>query len=183
MWQPSVMQRSRGIHHRSGALAIAAIALCSLVVAGCGDDDDGATTTTTAAAGATTTTAAGSSDQKVRSAMLEDFGTTLEGAGFDASTRDCILGVAERSIAETIVGQPLDDLYQEECGLSSVEVIAGAYYAAFVEKGIDAADAQCARDLLELLSVAELEEFSQDAARGDALLEGCGIDPAVAKGS
>lgn len=161
-------------------------ALAALLVVGaaaCGsDDDDAAATTTTAAPAASSTTAPpADSDGKVRSKMLEDFASTLEAAGFDAETRECIVDVAERSIVQQLPGAELDKAYQDDCGLTSVEVMAGAYYAAFVERGIDEEAAKCARDLVSGLSYAEAEEFSKDIPRGDALLEGCGIDPEQAR--
>jgi hypothetical protein len=175
------MHRSRGIRIRSTIASSALSALLVVGLAACGSSDDDADATTTEATTDASTTAPAEAEEKVRSKVIEDFAATLEGAGFDAETQECILGVAEDSIVAQLSGEELDQAYQDACGLSSVEVMAGTYYAAFLERGIEEQAAACARDLLVQLPYSEVEAFAQDIERGDALLEGCGIDPEQAR--
>jgi hypothetical protein len=178
------MLRPTPARRRAAALA-APMLVTLLLLAGCGggssDDgakDDGkATTTTEAKAGGKTTTTEAKPDDP-NAATIEQFATVLEGSGFDADQQECILTVAEKGMTDGLDAAKLDAAYADECGLSGPQVIAGAYYSAMVERGIDEKAAACARDLYGNLTVEQAAVFQDDAKARDSLLEGCGIDPA-----
>ena len=152
--------------------------LCATLVVGC-SSDNGDDSTTTTAGGGSTTTPTGAPGAGVTENVLTQFAQRLSGSEFEEATIECIIDVQRTAIEDELKSEPLDKLYQDRCDLTLNQVVASAYYSAFVERGVPVVAARCVRDLYGALSLTQGEDLQNDRAAAEALLRGCDIDPAI----
>lgn len=173
---------SRSTPARQRSLLASILLVAALLLAACGGDgsdggSDGAEKTPTT--GGSTKTTEASDDDGDRPAFIQDMATALEGSGFDDEQITCVLDVAQDALSTGASPEELDASYSEKCDLTNNQVVAGAYYAAMVDKGIPKKDAACVRDLFAALTPEQAAVFTEDAQASASLLEGCNIDPAA----